>query len=368
MSGYGNEWFTVNPWVGAGGMLFAFGRSLFIYAPIMLVAIPGLWLLRRPAGMRAWLVVTPLAILLLHGAWWSWWGGWSWGPRFLTPVLPLLSLGVLGFLGLRAAPGQGQAEGKTRRINRLKGAVVVALAATGFLVQLPGVLVYRTVFFGEVMRAFPKVDPDVASLYDTQFFMPLANVREILRGNLDLAWKAGQAAPLDVAGGLLAISGLALGCSGLLLAWRGGRAGRAAAVMSAVLVLGLALGSLIYHHRNDANPYRSLSAAIDERVPPSGVVLVGDHTSHTYRLLWNVNRSARRMVGVPSDVKQMQSYILPFVRQLVEANTPLWYLQTEKQPDQALLAELHRLKLCQTPYPLGGAGETGPLVAVRASP
>ncbi len=85
-SGYGDEGFSVFPWVGAWGMLFAPGRSLFIYAPIMLAAVPGLWASRRPAGLWPWLAGTVLAMLLLHGAWWSWWGAWSWGPRFLVPA------------------------------------------------------------------------------------------------------------------------------------------------------------------------------------------------------------------------------------------------------------------------------------------
>jgi len=342
-SGYGEEAFSVYPWVGAWGMLFAPGRSLFIYAPIMLAAVPGLWALRRPAGLRVWLAGAALAMLLLHGAWWSWWGAWAWGPRYLVPVLPLLTLGLLGIL----LPW-----GKGGMRNRVKATLVGLLAGLSFLVQLPGVLVYRTYFFWQVMQALPDADPDVASLYTFQFFMPLANLRQALRGNLDLAWKPGLDAPVNTVGLLLAVLGLLVGVVGLRLAWRGGRAGRVASLVSPLVVFGVALGSLAYYQRNDDNPFRVLGAAVEGRVSPEAILLVGDGAPQTNQQLWNVNRSLRRVIGVPSDIGQMQLHILPVVRRAVQAGQPVWYLQTEETPPVAFLTELANMGLCGTTWPV----------------
>jgi len=342
-SGYGSETFSVYPWVGAWGMLFAPGRSLFIYAPIMLAAVPGLRALRQPAGLRVWLAGATLAMLLLHGAWWSWWGAWAWGPRYLVPVLPLLALGLLGIL-----PPCGKVDMR----NRVKATLVGLLAGLSFLVQLPGVLVYRTHFFWQVMQVLPDADPDEASLYTFQFFMPLTNLRQALRGNLDLAWKPGLHAPVNIVGLLLAVLGLLIGVVGLRLAWRGRRMGRVAALVSPLVVLGVALGSLAYYQWNDGNPFRSLGAVVEECVSPEAIIFVGDDNLQTNQQIWNVNRSIRRMIGVPSDIGQMQLHTLPIVQRAVQAGQPVWYLQTEETPPVAFLTELANMGLCGTTWPV----------------
>ncbi|MDE3089574.1 MAG: hypothetical protein KGJ80_09380 [Chloroflexota bacterium] len=348
-SGYGSdESFTVFPLVGAFGMLFAPGRSLFIYAPILLAAVPGLWLLRRPAGMRVWLIGAALAVLLVHGAWWSWWGAWAWGPRLSVPLLPMLSLGLLGIFD----PAIAQTN---RSRARIKIAAVSSLAALSFLMQLPGVLVYRTFFFWDVMKAVPNVDPDVVSLYTFQFFMPLFNLGEIVKGNLDLTFKPGFDAPVDVIGLLIAISGGLIGSAGLALAWRGGRGRRVAAVLSAGLVLGAALLGLAHYHAEDGTAFRSLWATVDARVPPNALLLFSDGSLDTNRALWNDNRDARRVVGVAADPGQMELHTLQFVRRAFQIGQPVWYLQTEPDAPDAFIDDMHKMGLCETPYEVDNA-------------
>ena len=159
-SGYGDETFTVAPWVGAWGMLFSPGHGLFIYVPIMVAAVPGLWALRQPTGLRVWIIGTILVVLLLHGAWWSWWGGWSYGPRLLVLVLPLLSLGVLGVPILRTNGTRTNAdergfssffprsapsfEGDASHFSQLAG--LGFLAGLSFLMQMAGTQVPGSAF------------------------------------------------------------------------------------------------------------------------------------------------------------------------------------------------------------------------------
>jgi Dolichyl-phosphate-mannose-protein mannosyltransferase len=365
--GYGNETLTVWPWVGAWGMLFAPGRSLFIYAPVMIVAVPGLWWLRQPQGLRAWLVGTTLAMLLLHGAWWSWWGAWAWGPRYLVAILPVLSLGLLG-IGTQRASGLTQTvhdhpvlspdrapQSPTQRRTSWHVLLVGALAALGFLMQLPGLLVYRVFFFWDVMKVFPDSKPDEVALYTFRFFMPLTNLQEALRGNLDLAWKPGLGKPLDLVGLLLAVLGLLVGAAGLALACRGVRAGRAVAGLSAPLVLMVTFAALVHYQARDENPFRFLDAAIETHVPPDSLILVGDQDNTTNMQRWNTNRSRRRFVGVARDAVQMPEYTLPVVRRAVNNGQEIWYLQTETEPPAVLTTALAEMHLCPSAFPLGSS-------------
>jgi len=95
MTGFGDsdEQFSTPLGMGLGGLLFSPGKSLFIYAPV-LVLFPAAWLqLRRARPTLAWsLFWTCVAYTLLHAKWYAWMGGWCWGPRRLVPLLPLLML------------------------------------------------------------------------------------------------------------------------------------------------------------------------------------------------------------------------------------------------------------------------------------
>ncbi|NJL92732.1 MAG: hypothetical protein HC915_02850, partial [Anaerolineae bacterium] len=97
-SGYADQGFETPPWVGISGLLLAPGRSVFLFAPPLVLAV---WLWRPfwrrwPALAEAIGLAWGLA-LLVYGSWWAWHGGWAWGPRFLVPLLPvsLLPLGLV---------------------------------------------------------------------------------------------------------------------------------------------------------------------------------------------------------------------------------------------------------------------------------
>lgn len=72
-------------------------RGLFYLSPVLLLAIPGLVLMWRAGHRGIALLAGGLGTLFLlyNSAYFYWWGGWNIGPRFLTPVLPFLMLGVL---------------------------------------------------------------------------------------------------------------------------------------------------------------------------------------------------------------------------------------------------------------------------------
>lgn len=81
---------------GVLGFLFDPQRSVILYDPLLLLALPALpaFFRRHPAeALAAWL---PLgAFLLLHAQTINWAGHWSYGPRYLLPVLTPASLAAL---------------------------------------------------------------------------------------------------------------------------------------------------------------------------------------------------------------------------------------------------------------------------------
>lgn len=79
------------------GLLASPNRGLFVYVPLAALAVPTL--LRPPAAAPRWVTVYARigvgAYLLLYSAWSGWWAGHSYGPRFLTDLMPVLALGAI---------------------------------------------------------------------------------------------------------------------------------------------------------------------------------------------------------------------------------------------------------------------------------
>lgn len=91
--GYAGEGFTTLPWKGIAGLLFSPGKSVFLYAP-PLVLCAALWprFRRINPALGDFLALAWGTALLFYGSWWAWDGGWCWGPRFLVPLIPLSCL------------------------------------------------------------------------------------------------------------------------------------------------------------------------------------------------------------------------------------------------------------------------------------
>jgi hypothetical protein len=80
---------------GVFGLVIGPARGLFWYNPILLLAIPGaFWFWRHARRVFAIVVALSMVYILLYGKWYMWHGGYSWGPRFLVPIIPFLTLFV----------------------------------------------------------------------------------------------------------------------------------------------------------------------------------------------------------------------------------------------------------------------------------
>ncbi|MBC7255776.1 MAG: hypothetical protein H5T66_06695, partial [Chloroflexi bacterium] len=82
-------------WDGLPGTLISPGRGLFIYSPVLLFSLVGLWLKIRRKQLHK-IDAILLAVIVIH--WVSisifsagWWGGHSIGPRFFTDLNPFFA-------------------------------------------------------------------------------------------------------------------------------------------------------------------------------------------------------------------------------------------------------------------------------------
>lgn len=82
---------------GSNILLTSSDRGLFVYFPIFIFVFVGIYYaVRQKQGMWIVVILSFLADLLIYGTFDDPWGGWSFGPRYLIPVLPLLTV-LVGF-------------------------------------------------------------------------------------------------------------------------------------------------------------------------------------------------------------------------------------------------------------------------------
>jgi len=172
---FGGDWLQ-----GIAGLLVSPGRGLFLYAPVLLLAlpaVPALFRRHRAEAALAWSMIG--AHLLLYGKWYMWHGGYAWGPRFIIPTLPFFVIGM--------APA---VEWARRSAWRWRG--FLALAVFSGLIQVLGLSVHFELFQNWLLgTGLPLFGP--ITFFDPRY-SPLVGQFQFLRPeNLDFAWMvAGQ--------------------------------------------------------------------------------------------------------------------------------------------------------------------------------
>ena len=90
--GYGKETnLFINP-IAEGVFNFIINpdKSLFLFAPVMLLLPYVLWRFSKTFRGEGLLILSLVIVnLLFYSAWWSWEGGGVWGPRFLLTLVPI---------------------------------------------------------------------------------------------------------------------------------------------------------------------------------------------------------------------------------------------------------------------------------------
>jgi hypothetical protein len=78
---------------GLYGLTVGPARGFVWYNPVLLLALPGAVLFwRRHRRILLLTVLLTVLYFVLYALWYMWHGGYSWGPRFLVPVVPFVSL------------------------------------------------------------------------------------------------------------------------------------------------------------------------------------------------------------------------------------------------------------------------------------
>jgi len=91
IGGIRRGWFGVPLALGMKGLLISWGKSIFLYNPVLLISIPAsIWFVKRHGWQSLVFLAIPIAFLFLYSKKEVWYGGNSWGPRYLVPTVPLL--------------------------------------------------------------------------------------------------------------------------------------------------------------------------------------------------------------------------------------------------------------------------------------
>jgi hypothetical protein len=123
-----------NPLTGVAGLLFSPGKSVFLYSPLLVLALLGFGSFRRRFSTVS-LVVFALTVVhvLIIGSLSFWHSEWCWGPRYLLVLIPLWCLAMPFAI-----------EGRRWRRN-----LAVGLVAAGVAVNLLGLAVVHERFYFE---------------------------------------------------------------------------------------------------------------------------------------------------------------------------------------------------------------------------
>lgn len=193
-TGYDLSLFSPNVLLGLYKLLFSPLRGLFIYSPLLLLSLPGWWLLRRRCPAEAWLLAGLVLVTVGLFSAWSSGEGLSWGSRFLVPVVPVLVISLAPLLekiispaGVpAAAPGRGE-PGPTVKALRL---LLYPLLLISLFVQILGVAINPWVFLARLQTEFGGEFflENTAALYDFRYSQPVGQVLTWSRANADLAW------------------------------------------------------------------------------------------------------------------------------------------------------------------------------------
>ena len=134
--------------VGLYGLLFSSGKSLFLYAPIVVLGIASMKAFAKSHKREMWMLLGLFTVnLLLIAKYRDWGGEGSWGPRYLTLVLPCLVLPIGALL-----------ETGSIAVKRM----FLALSLVGLLVQFGGVSIYYGTYYrvlGEYPYRKDRTDP-----------------------------------------------------------------------------------------------------------------------------------------------------------------------------------------------------------------
>ena len=152
------------------GPLVSPGKSIFIYSPILVISLLGLFAQSR-TSWPAWMYLVTLVLgqALFYDD--AWWGHINWGLRFTLPAIPPLILSAVPVLDTWLRTSRG-------RVG-LWGIIL-----TSFLLQIIGILIPLGEYYKLLYSSSPTINVE-ATVWDPQYSAVLWGAGRILRGEAD---------------------------------------------------------------------------------------------------------------------------------------------------------------------------------------
>jgi hypothetical protein len=272
---------------GLVGYTLSPGRSLFLFSPVLLLAIPGSATLWRTGERR--LVVgiwgAVLLIILSYGAGRDalWWGGNSWGPRHMVPLIPTLFL-----LALPAIDG-------LLRLGRRGRITLGALLVVSVAVQVLGSTVAISTHYAALRENGVLVWD--GGIWQIQWSPIVGHAQAFDLRALDVAW----AYAIQPVTAVLGLCGLVITAAGVM-AWQRHRLPAVAyTVVPLLLVIMFVAGLLALRHdpRYDLNSpdVPPLLETLNAETDDDDLILL--QATVYQRTLMNSLRSGASVVGLP---------------------------------------------------------------------
>lgn len=125
---------------GLFGLSISPGKGMLFFYPLTILLIFGIAALWRDYRRFAIVLTGMLATqFLFYSFYVGWWGGWGWGPRYLVPLVPLITLVATYWAAKAAAAG-----------NRMRQLIFGGLVALSFVISLNGVLFDFLAFYSNL--------------------------------------------------------------------------------------------------------------------------------------------------------------------------------------------------------------------------
>ena len=315
------ERFDGNWLQGIAGLLVSPGRGLFLYAPVLLLALPAaptLWHRHRLTAGLVYAIV--IGHVLLYGKWFMWHGGYAWGPRFMLPAVPFLVLGLLPVIPW------------AQRSARRRG-VLIALVVLSGLLQVLGLSVHFELFQTRLLdTGLPLFAP--ITFFDPRY-SPLIGQWKFLRlEHLDFVWVAQN----RVDWGLLAV----LLVGSVLLGWLLMRTARTAAAPvpdigglagSAVLSVALSAVVLTAAHRIWPEDLRRAVEMLNAHTGAADVIITA--TPEETAAFADLYRGRAEVLGLNAGTLGRDAHALSALQRAAATHEHVWWLPNWLPPAQS---------------------------------
>ena len=133
---------------GLYGLLLSPAAGLFIYVPLLPLALIGLFLMVRRLPLLAIAASLLLGIrIAFYAVWFGWAAYWAWGPRYLVAAMPAVAVGLIEIFKRWSL---------LRPVVKAGAAVLLALSVS---IQLIGATVQydHAAMFAALLRAYPPI-------------------------------------------------------------------------------------------------------------------------------------------------------------------------------------------------------------------